>query len=231
MYEILEGLNNLMIQNIYIAPVIAFITGVLVAFSPCSLSSLPLLILYVSKNDKKKALKNSIIYAIGNTVTFVLLGIIVSQLGKKINLMNKYVFLIFGVLLIVTACYMMGIIKLPNISFINNRNNNKNKTKKSYLYLLFIGMLSGIFNSSCSTPVLIGILTLATALSKFSISILLLFFYGIGNAIVQVIFGSFISLSDKLVSSNKYQKIGKIINVILTISILILGLYMLYLGF
>lgn len=229
MYEILEGLNNLMIQNIYIAPLIAFIAGVLVAFSPCSLSSLPLLILYVSKNDKKKALKNSIIYAIGNTVTFVLLGIIVSQLGKKINLMNKYVFLIFGVLLIVTACYMMGIIKLPNISFINNINNNK--TKKSYLYLLFIGMLSGIFNSSCSTPVLIGILTLATALSKFSISILLLFFYGIGNAIVQVIFGSFISLSDKLVSSDKYQKIGKIINVILTISILILGLYMLYLGF
>ena len=54
MYEILENLNNLMIQNIYIAPLIAFIAGVLVAFSPCSLSSLPLLIVYVSKNDKKK---------------------------------------------------------------------------------------------------------------------------------------------------------------------------------
>ena len=44
---ILETLSNLIQNNFWLAPVISFIAGLLTAFTPCSLSTIPLVIGYV----------------------------------------------------------------------------------------------------------------------------------------------------------------------------------------
>ena len=44
MIELLENLSNILSNNLFIAPFIALIAGVLAALLPCSLTQLPLLI-------------------------------------------------------------------------------------------------------------------------------------------------------------------------------------------
>lgn len=229
MLEILDSLNNIIMQNIYIAPIIALISGMIVAFLPCSLSSLPLLIFYLSGENKKNAFKYSIFYALGSTIIFVVLGILASIIGKSFNLMNDYIYIFFGILMLILALFMLGIIKIPQFKVLK-KVQDKKKNKSVFLGIL-LGIVSGIFSSPCSTPVLLGILAIVTTSQNIFFGIILLLFYGIGNGIVQIVFGSFINITDKLVNSKKYEIIGKILNIITIIFVLSLSFYMFYLGF
>ena len=223
--EILNNLSEIFMDNYFLAPLIAFLAGVIASFLPCSLTSLPLLVAYISGADKKKAIKYSCLFAIGSTLMFVILGNIINIIGIKFNFLNKFIYIIFGVLMIICALYLLGIIKLPSIKL------NKKSDKKSPFSAILMGIISATFSSPCSTPILIAILSISTTLENIVYTNVLLLFYGLGNAIIQIIFGSFISLTDKLVNSKKYEIIGKILNIMVIIFILIVGFYMLYLGF
>lgn len=221
--EILNTFSDIILQNYYIAPIIALVSGAIAALLPCSLASFPLLVAYLSNSDKKESFKYSCLFAIGSSIMFVILGVIISLTSIRLNFLNKYIYIIFGILMILSALYFMGIIKIKPI-------NIKSKKKSNFAALL-LGIVSSVFSGPCSTPILITILGIATSMNNLLYSIILLLFYGIGNSIVIIIFGSFISLTDKLLNSKKYEIIGKILNIIIVVFILLVGFYMLYLGF
>lgn len=158
--EIFNNLNEIFMNNYFLAPIIAFVAGVIASFLPCSLTSLPLLVAYISGSDKKKALKYSCFFAIGSIIMFVILGNIINIIGIKFSFLNKYIYIIFGVLMIICALYLLGIIKLPNIKI------NKENDKKSPLSAIFMGIISATFSSPCSTPILIAILSISTTLNN-----------------------------------------------------------------
>ena len=69
MSEILNEFGELIKTNYYIAPFIAFIAGILTSFTPCSLTSIPLVIGCMGglgANDTKKAFKLSLVFAVRN---------------------------------------------------------------------------------------------------------------------------------------------------------------------
>jgi cytochrome c-type biogenesis protein len=83
--EILEGMSNIIRNNYWIAPFIAFLAGVLTSITPCSLSSIPLVIGYVGGSKiegSKNALKLSIVFAVGMGITYTILGAISALIGK-----------------------------------------------------------------------------------------------------------------------------------------------------
>lgn len=221
--ELLNNFSEMILQNYYIAPIIALISGIIAAILPCSLSSYPLLVAYLSNSNKKDSFKYSCLFAIGSSIMFVILGIIISLTSIRLNFLNKYIYIIFGILMILSALYFMGIIKIKPI-------NMKSKKKNNFTAFI-LGVISSVFSSPCSTPILITILGIASSLNNLLFSILLLLFYGIGNSIIIIIFGSFITITDKLLNSKKYEVFGKILNVITVIFILAVGFYMFYLGF
>ena len=221
--EIFDTFSKIILENYYVAPLIALISGIIAAILPCSLASFPLLVAYLSNSNKKESFKYSCLFAIGASIMFVILGIIISLTSIRFNFLNKYIYIVFGILMIISALYFMGIIKFNPIKI-------KSK-KKSNLTALLLGIISSVFSSPCSTPILITILGIASSANNLIYSIILLLFYGVGNSIVIIIFGSFITITDKLLNSKKYEIIGKVLNVIIVIFILIVGFYMLYLGF
>ena len=77
----LEQLSTLIAGNFWIAPLLALLGGLLTAFTPCSLSSVPLVIGYVggyAGNDTKKAFRYSLAFCGGMAVTFTALGLAAS---------------------------------------------------------------------------------------------------------------------------------------------------------
>ncbi|MFB0921264.1 MAG: cytochrome c biogenesis protein CcdA, partial [Oscillospiraceae bacterium] len=85
MTALLESISKLMLENLWVAPLLALLAGVLTSFTPCSLSSIPLVIGYVGgtgARDTKKALRLSLTFALGSAVTFTVLGVIAATAGS-----------------------------------------------------------------------------------------------------------------------------------------------------
>ena len=53
MDAILQSIADALGENIWLAPVLAFVAGILTSFTPCSLSSLPLIIGYVGGSGER----------------------------------------------------------------------------------------------------------------------------------------------------------------------------------
>lgn len=229
MFELLQSMSNVISSNLFIAPLVSLLAGFLSALLPCSLSQLPLLIAYLGgyeKEKKNQAIKYSIYYALGNTIVFITLGIVSALLGKGVSLLSKKVYIILGVLMLLIFLQMIGVINL-----IPNNIKKPTTTKKGILGALILGIIGGFFTSPCSTPVLLAILSFVVSTRNILLGALMLLCYSLGNSIVLIIVGSSITLADKITNSDKMSIIGKVINLILAILILLLGLYMLYLGF
>jgi cytochrome c-type biogenesis protein len=223
MNNLVEIFNN---ANIVIGILISFLGGIVASFSPCSLSSLPIIIGYISKTkDNKNSFKYSIIFALGTTVTFVALGIISVFIGNRINIYNKFINIILGVVLILVVLNLFGVIgsekkvcKLP-------------KLRKNLFFAFILGILGGIISSPCSAPILIAILAYTSVQKNLLLGILFMLAYSIGSSIIILLAGSSFGIIEKIESNEKYKKIGKTLKIIFGIILLILAMYFLYEGF
>lgn len=229
MFDILENMSMVILNNLYIVPFVCLVAGLLSALLPCSLTQLPLLIAYLGgyeSDNKKKSVKYSIFYAIGNSVVFIVLGLLSALIGKSFSILSKKIYIILGILMIIIFLHMINVINI-----IPKGLKKPTTDKKGSLGALILGIIGGFFTSPCTTPVLLAILSYVVSTQNIILGAIMLLFYSIGNGIVLVVVGSSLKIADKLSSSSKMLVVGKIINAILAILILALGLYLLYLGF
>src|SRR5574344_1693837 len=100
MAEILNGLSNILLTNVWIAPILALIAGIFTSLTPCSLSSIPLVIAYVggTADNTRKSLKLSLIFALGSAVTFTSLGVAASLLGHLVGIAGQWWYIVLGIL-------------------------------------------------------------------------------------------------------------------------------------
>ena len=229
MDAILEQLSDLIKESMWLAPVLALVAGVLTSFTPCSLSSIPLVIGYVGgtgQKDTKKAFKLSLTFALGSAVTFTALGVIASLAGRLMGTSANWWYIILGVLMVLMALQTWGIFEIIPSSYLVSKN-----TRKGYIGAFIAGILGGIFSSPCSTPVLIALLAIVAGKGSIVWGILLLLIYSIGHGILAVVAGTSVGLVQKLMKSNKYGKLSTILKIAMGIIILAIGFYMFYLGF
>ena len=229
MTELLESLSKLMIESLWLAPLLALVAGVLTSFTPCALSSIPLVIGDVGgtgQRDTKKAFMLSLTFAAGSAVTFTTLGVIASMAGSLLGTSAKWWYLILGVLMVLMALQTWGIFEIIPSSYLISKN-----TKKGFAGAFVAGILGGVFSSPCSTPVLIALLAIVAGKGSLAWGILLLLLYSIGHAILAVVAGTSIGFVQKLSQSEKYGRASTILKVVMGIAILLIGLYMFYLGF
>ncbi len=229
MTQILEALSRIITENVWIAPLLALFAGVLTSFTPCSLSSIPLVIGYVGstgQRDTKKALWLSVTFAGGAAVTFTMLGVFASLSGQLMGTSASWWYLILGTLMILMALQTWGIFEIVPSSYLISKN-----TKKGFVGAFIAGMLGGIFSSPCSTPVLIALLAIVASKGSIIWGILLLLLYSIGHGILAIVAGTSIGFVQKLSSSQKYCKASIVVKIVMGSMILLIGFYMFYLGF
>ena len=229
MTQLLEGLSEIIIESGWLAPILAFVSGVLTSFTPCSLSSIPLVISYVGgtgQRDTKKAFWLSVTFAFGAAVTFTSLGVGASIAGRLVGTSASWWYIILGILMLLMALQTWGIYEIIPSSYLVSKN-----TKRGYLGALIAGILGGVFSSPCSTPVLIALLAIVAGKGSVLWGILLLLMYSIGHGILAIVAGTSIGFVQKLSSSEKYGKASTILKIVMGTLILFIGFYMFYLGF
>lgn len=229
MNEILESLSVIIKENFWLAPFLALLAGLLTSFTPCSLSTIPLVIGVVGgtgQNDIKRAFRLSLTFAIGTAITFTALGTAASLAGHLIGTSAKWWYIVLGILMVMMALQTWDIIHFIPSTYLNSKN-----TRKGYAGALIAGILGGIFSSPCSTPVLIALLAIVAGKGSISWGILLLLLYSAGHAILAVIAGTSVGFVQKLSKSEKYGKFNIIFKIVMGSVILLIAFYMFYLGF
>ncbi len=226
---LLEQLSTLMLESYWFAPLIALLAGVLTSFTPCSLSTIPLVIGYVGGTDSRntrKAFVLSMIFALGSAVTFTILGAIAATAGSLIGTHADLWYIFLGILMVLMALQTWDIYEIIPSSYLISKS-----TKKGQFGAFIAGILGGIFSSPCSTPILIALLTIVASKGKLAYGVLLLLLYSIGHGILAVVAGTSIGLVQKLSQSQRYARTSSIIKIFMGTGILLIGFYMFYLGF
>ena len=219
--EWLEQIAAMMSGNIWIAPLLSFVAGVLTSFTPCSLSNIPLIVGYVGgvgEKNAKKAFWYSILFAIGTAVTFICLGIIATSAGKLMGTSSQLWYMILGILMVLMALQTWGIIQIiPGIHLLS-----KSKMRGG-TGALIAGILGGLFSSPCSTPVLITILAIVAGEGNLVWGILLMFLYSVGHSILVIVAGTSISFVKKLNEDSRYKRISGIIKILMGMAYICFG--------
>lgn len=180
--SLFNTLYEAMMGTAWIALIASFGWGVLsILLSPCHLSSIPLIIGYITSQGKislSRTFHISLIFAIGILITIAAIGIITASLGRlmgDVGLWGNY--LVAGIFFLV-GLYLLDIIKLDW-----NTLGLKQTRSKGLLAALILGLLFGIALGPCTfaymAPVLGVVFQVAQTNYAFAISLLIAF--GVGH--------------------------------------------------
>lgn len=210
---------------------LAFLGGFLASISPCALSNVGILLSYVGQGKRSKSSINGVVfsYLIGLLLSFVIIGVITATLGMLLSSYIRYVYIVLGIILIISALSMSGLFAKKDEPMMCSIEEPKVK-KQGKVGAFFLGLLGGLIASPCATPTLIAVLSMVSVQASLPIGIFSLLLYGIGIALVPCLIALFYSkLSQKfesIQSSNVYKKV----NLVVSLFIFGLGLYLFYLG-
>ncbi|MCO5386924.1 MAG: cytochrome c biogenesis protein CcdA [Desulfosporosinus sp.] len=227
--EWLDILSTLISQSLWVAPLLALLAGVLTSLTPCSLSSVPLVIGYVGgtgNNDPKKAFRLSLTFSAGSAVTFTILGTVSSLVGKLMGTSASWWYLLLGVLMVLMALQTWEIYNfIPSTTLIAKN------TRRGYIGAFIAGILGGLFSSPCATPVLITLLAIVADKGSLIWGIVLLLLYSIGHSALVIVAGTSIGFVRNMTSNNRYGTFSKGLKFVMGSVILLIAFYMFYLGF
>ncbi|WP_418791851.1 cytochrome c biogenesis CcdA family protein [Phosphitispora sp. TUW77] len=215
--------------TIWFAPLLALFAGILTSFTPCALTSVPLVIGYVGgtgRRDTKRAFWLSVVFSTGMAVTFTALGVTASILGSFMRGTGSWWYIVLGILMVLMALQTWELYNFIPSSYALNKN-----TKRGFLGAFAAGILGGFFSSPCATPVLVVLLAMVAKEGRLLWGILLLLLYSIGHSFLVMIAGTSLGFVHKLSSSTKYCGASKMLRILMGLFIMLIAFYMFYLGF
>lgn len=227
--QLLNILSGLIVDNVWMAPALALVAGILTSAMPCALSSIPLVIGYVGSSGSgstKRAFGLSLAFAGGMAITFTVFGTAASLLGRLMGSTNRWWYLALGILMVMMALQTWEIFQFIPSTYLTAKN-----TKKGYIGALTAGILGGVFSSPCATPVLVALLGIVAQSGNVAWGILLLLLYSIGHGVLVLVAGTSIGFVRKITKSGQYGRFSSALKIITGTAILVIALYMFYLSF
>jgi cytochrome c-type biogenesis protein len=200
-----------------------FVAGLISAASPCVLAAIPLIIGYVggySEGNKKKAALYSLVFILGLSITFTLLGAAASVMGAFFGFMGRWLYVGLAVIAVIMGLQLMGLISLP-LPF------QKTRTVKSkgLWGAFFLGLLTGTVSSPCATPVLAVILAYVSTQGDILYGGSLLFVYALGHCALIFIAGLSIGLTESIVRSKGIKSFSLYSKKFSGVLLILAGLY------
>lgn len=213
---------------------LVFLEGMLSLFSPCILPVIPIYLGMLSgsgidslKNGgdrfiNSKLLLNTVLFVLGISTTFFILGSSASLLNYFFASNKNAVIIIGGVLIIFMGIFYMGYINIP---FLQKEKKINLEIKEMKPYISYIlGFAFSFGWTPCIGPMLSSILIMASASKSILTGNILIFIYTLGFTVPFIIIAAFYNKLFKYLDKLKFHlsKIKKIGGIILIASGLVM---------
>lgn len=167
---------------------VAFAAGLLSFLSPCVLPLVPSYIGFLTgmslpevSTRRRTALVHALLFVLGFSLVFVLLGASATALGRALNYYQHWLQRIGGVLIILFGLVCLGVVRLGFLT--QERRVQLEHKPVGYLGSALVGMAFGAGWTPCIGPVLGAILGLAATSHDLGRGMLLLGSYSAGLAV------------------------------------------------
>jgi cytochrome c-type biogenesis protein len=208
---------------------IAFGAGLISFLSPCVLPLIPGYVSYISGQSLQEILESKktnffplVLFCLGFSTVFVLLGASASFLGQALLQNSEILRIVAGIIIIIFSFQLLGII---NISYLNFEKRFDAKESRNILFPYIIGLAFGFGWTPCIGPILGSILAIASIEETLTRAIILLIFYSLGLAIPFVL--SVYLIQKFLLFSKNFRKNINLISKIGGITLLATGILIL----
>lgn len=228
---IFNYLYEAMTGAVWLAVLASLGWGVLsILLSPCHLSSIPLVVGFISSQGKMsigRTFNISLVFAVGILITIALIGIITASLGRlmgDIGGVGNY--LVAGIFFLV-GLYLLDIIKL-------NWNTGLKQTKtKGLLAALILGLLFGLALGPCTFAYMAPVLGVVfqTAQTNYFLAIIFLLAFGIGHCSVIVGAGTLTGKVQKYLNWSESSRAILWIKRTCGVLVILGGVYLIYNNF
>jgi len=213
---------------VWIAAFASFGWGVLsILLSPCHLSSIPLIVGFISSQGKisiEKTFIISLVFSVGILITIAIIGFITASLGRLMgDIGNTGNYLVAGIF------FLVGLYLLDIIKFNWNRELKQSKSK-GLLAALILGLLFGLALGPCTFAFMAPVLGVVfqTAQTNYLLAITFLLAFGLGHCSVIVGAGTLTGKVQKYLNWSEGSKIILWIKKICGLLVILGGIYLIY---
>jgi cytochrome c-type biogenesis protein len=205
----------------------SFAWGILsVVLSPCHLSSIPLIIGFISEQGQlttRRAFWLSFVFGLGILVTIALIGVITAAAGRMLGDIGSYGNYLVAAVFFVVGLHLVGIIPMPF-----SGRGNVNMKRKGLLASFILGLIFGVALGPCTFAYMAPMLmvTLKAAGTNLIYGIALLAVYGVGHCSVIVAAGTSAEAVQKYLNWNERSKGTVILRRVCGVLVILGGVYL-----
>lgn len=229
MTELFEALTTAVAGRFWIAVSAAGLWGILsIILSPCHLTSIPLVIGYISNQNETSGKRNlllSLSFAGGILLTIAILGLVTASMGRLIGDVGAWGTWLVAGILVVFGLYMMDLLSLNWLGRMNLK-----VERAGFLGAFLLGLVFGIGLGPCTFAFLAPVLATVFQIADDSMlkAIMMIGAFGVGHTAVIVLGGSMSSVIIRLMQWSENNKSPQYIKRGLGLIIVMAGLYFIY---
>ena len=209
---------------------VAFTAGLLSFLSPCVLPLVPSYLTFITglgledaSRARRTTLTHAVLFVVGFSLIFVLLGAGASALGQLLLAYRVWIARVGGVLMILMGLWMMGALRMDALQ--QERRVHLSDKPLGYLGTVVVGIAFGAGWTPCLGPTLGAILLLAANESELMKGVGLLSAYSAGLAVPFLL--SALAVERFLTFFQKFKRNLGTVNRIAGILLIVVGLLML----
>jgi len=201
MIDVFETLTSAVSGQFYWAVAASFAWGVLsIVLSPCHLTSVPLVMGYISKQNKAAGTRSAFLaltFAAGLLITIALIGLITSSMGRLMGDVGVWSIWLTAGILIIFGLYLMDLITLDWLS-----GTLPQIERAGYGGALLLGLVFGVGLGPCTFAFLAPVLTVVIPLAQESMTraLAMILAFGVGHGLVFVIGGSLTAWTQRYIT-------------------------------
>jgi cytochrome c-type biogenesis protein len=228
--NLFASLTMAMSDTFEIALAAAFGWGVLsILLSPCHLTSIPLIIGYISSRDEKINLggsfRMSLVFALGILLSIALIGFITASLGRIIGDVGRWGNLAVAAIFILVGLYLLDLVSISWKSIgIHPRKD------QGLLGAFSLGLVFGIGLGPCTfafmAPVLGAVMSLAAA--GWAKPMMLVIAFGLGHCTVIASAGTLSQTVQQYLNWNEKSGVSLIVRKVAGGFVILGGVYFIY---
>ncbi len=227
--ELFTNLGHAIEANYFMAVFAAFAWGFLtVILSPCNLTSIPLVIAYVShqqNNSGKKPFFTAGSFSAGTFIAVLIIAGLTITLGRLIgNVDWLFKYLIAGIFI------LFGLIMMEVIDLSWQRYVPQNKNVKKFGGAMLLGLVFGLALGPCTFAFMAPVLAVTAKVASENLfkSFPLVLSYGIGYCSIIVLAGTFTGAVQSYLNWDTETHFTRILKTIFGVFMVIIGLYLIY---
>lgn len=226
--SIFTALYDMMAGSVWLMLAASLSWGILsILLSPCHLSSIPLLIGFLTSQEKlntRRSFNISLLFALGILVSISLIGIITASLGRLMGDLGAYGNYFVALIFFVMGLYLLDVIKLDW-----NRNILSGFRMNGILAAFMLGFIFGVALGPCTFAFMAPVLGVVfqTAQENYLLSLLILSAFCLGHCGVIAGAGTLSGKVQVYLNWSSESKIIIIIKKICGLLVILGGIYLL----